>query len=59
MICSFCGKDLCKESNFNIIYDNKGNKKLAYLCENCYNKYIMLLYNESIIGEEVEYYGYS
>lgn len=52
MKCCFCGKDLSNENFVGNIQGGKGNKLLAHLCEDCYNKLTKLQHNEPIFQSD-------
>lgn len=52
MKCCFCGKDLSNESFVGDIRGRKGNKLLAHLCKECYDKLQKLQHNESILQSD-------
>lgn len=52
MKCCFCGKDLTNENFIGNIRGGKGNKLLACLCKECYDKLQKLDHNESILQSE-------
>ena len=52
MKCCFCGKDLSNENFVGDIRGGKGNKLLAHLCKECYNKFQKLGHNKSILQSD-------
>ena len=50
--CCFCDKDLIHENFIGDIRGGKGNKLLAHLCEDCYNKLTKLQHNEPIFQSD-------
>ena len=54
MKCCFCGKDLSNESFVGNIRGGKGNKLLAYLCKECYDKFLKIEHNEPILQLDEE-----
>lgn len=49
MKCCFCNKDLSHENFVGDIRGGKGNKLLARLCKDCYDKLIKLQHCEPIL----------
>lgn len=49
MKCCFCNKDLSHENFIGNIRGGKGNKFLACLCKDCYDKLIKLQHCEPIL----------
>lgn len=54
MKCCFCGKDLSNENFVGDIRGGKGNKLLAHLCKECYDKLLKIEHNEPILQSDEE-----
>lgn len=50
MRCCFCKKDLDKENFIGDIRGGLGNKLLAVLCKECYDKLTKINHNENIVN---------
>lgn len=54
MKCCFCSKHLPDNGMVHEIRGGLGNKVLAYLCQDCYNKLYKLKHHENIIEDKKE-----